>query len=105
MTEQIETPTGALVWKVHTPGLLKEILNNPGTGILTQPLRIFSDILAEVAQRAIELKDRELMALMCRLALFEESDPYSAKSDLKKCNDLINSVYNKPKKRARKNAK
>lgn len=64
-------------WKVNTPGLLNEILLNPQCGILKIPLSIFKNILAEVAERAIELNDPKLIALMCRLALYEQADPYS----------------------------
>ncbi len=66
-----------LYWKIHLPNLLKEILNNPGTGILQQPLRILQSILVQIATRASELNDLELNALMCRLALYEIADPTS----------------------------
>lgn len=66
-----------LDWKVHTPNLLKEVLANPSTGILSAPLKIFGDILFEVAERASEINDPELNLLMCRLALYEVADPNS----------------------------
>lgn len=62
-------------WKVHTSSLLQEILNNPGTEILTQPLRIFGHLLAAVAERAAEIDDPELNILMLRLTLYEQADP------------------------------
>jgi len=34
-------------------------------------------ILQEVAARSLELNDPLLTALMCRLALYEQADPYS----------------------------
>ncbi len=50
-------------------------------GIMRQPLYIFGNILAQVAQRASELHDRELDVLMMRLALYEVSDPNSPNYD------------------------
>lgn len=67
--------TKQLNWKCHTPRLFDEILKNPGTSALQQPLIIFRSILAEVAQRAIELKDTRLNLLMVRLTLYECADP------------------------------
>jgi len=61
-------------WSCHTPNLLTEILNNPGTGILRVPFNIFGKMLAEVADRAIILDDPELNILMLRLTLYEVAD-------------------------------
>ena len=58
-----------LQWKVDTPALLAEVLNNPSTGILLRPIQIFRSILAEVAGRAIEINDDKLNNLMIRLNL------------------------------------
>ena len=70
-----------LKWKVHVPKLFCEVLSNPTTGILQQPLHILSGILGEVAQRAIELNDPILHSLMIRLALYECADPASEEYD------------------------
>jgi len=86
-----ETSPKELKWRVNTPQLLKEIQNNHGTSILRKPLAILGGILAEVAERAIELNDPKLNALMCRLALYEESDPYSPEYNP----DLVNETINK----------
>lgn len=67
--------TTKLKWKCHTPRLFEEILLNPGTSALRQPLIIFRSILTEVAQRAIELNDDKLNLLMLRLTLYECADP------------------------------
>ncbi len=67
--------TTKLKWKCHTPKLFEEILLNPGTGMLKQPLNVFRSILVEVAQRAIELNDDELNLLMIRLTLYDCADP------------------------------
>ncbi|KKK71434.1 hypothetical protein LCGC14_2913950 [marine sediment metagenome] len=64
-----------LKWRCHTPRLFDEILLNPGTSTLKQPLIIFRAILVEVAQRAIELNDDELNLLMLRLTLYDCADP------------------------------
>lgn len=75
------TQTKQLDWKCHTPRLFEEILTNPGTSILQVPLKILLSILGEVAQRAIELDDRELNRLMIRLTLFSCADPASEDYD------------------------
>jgi hypothetical protein len=73
-----------LSWMVQTPQLLKEALeNNIGTGILQKPFIIFMQLLGEVADRAIELDDRELNKLMIRLGLYEITNPKSEDFDLK----------------------
>ena len=63
-------------WKVHTMGLLKEMVEcNPHAGILFQPVNIFKNLLTAVAARAIELDDVKLNQLMLRLCLYGVSDP------------------------------
>ena len=66
-----------LSWRCHTPRLFDEILVNPGCSTLLQPLTIFRSILAEVAQRCIEVNDDKLNLLMLRLTLYECADPLS----------------------------
>jgi len=78
-----------LQWRVNTPQLLKEILQNKETQALTMPLQIFSLILSEVGQRASELNDDKLNALMCRLAIYEISDPYNKNYDADLTNKTI----------------
>lgn len=73
--------TRAMKWRVHTPNLLREVLSNPGTSMLVQPMNIFAALLAEVAQRATELHDPTLDQLMLRLALYEQGDPASPDYD------------------------
>lgn len=86
-------------WKVNTPSLLKEtISNNPTAWALQKPFQIFGLILAEVAERASELNDPKLNALMCRLALYEISDPYNPAYDKELCEQTIlkGDIKNKP---------
>ena len=82
------TDSNELYWKVNTAQLIKEILSNNETGVLSVPLTIFSRILAEVGARASELDDPKLNALMCRLAIYDVADPYSENYD----NELVNSI-------------
>lgn len=67
----------AMSWRCHTPNLLEEILKNPGTGILQVPLKLFGQMLGEVADRAVQLNDPELNRLMLRLTLYSAADPES----------------------------
>lgn len=69
--------TKQLKWRCHTPNLLREILNNPTCGVLRAPLQIYQSMLLELAERALQLNDPILNGLMCRMTLYEESDPES----------------------------
>lgn len=66
-----------LVWKVHTPNLLSEILENDQLSILERPIQKFASILEEVSIRCSQLNDPELNKLMCRLTLYSIADPES----------------------------
>ena len=81
MTDQNVSEKVIAHWKCHTPNLLAEILENPGTGILHIPLKIFRGVIHEVATRASELNDPILNELMCRLALYSIADPTSSDYD------------------------
>lgn len=57
---------------INTVGLLHEIADcNDGMGALRIPFNVLRVLLAQVAQRATELHDRKLDALMVRLGLYE----------------------------------
>lgn len=62
-----------LEWSVDTPALLNDIIPNalPRETIYPPILNIFQSLLAEVAQRATELRDPRLDILMLRLNLYE----------------------------------
>lgn len=78
-------------WKVNTPGLFKEIVeNNSQCWIFVQPLNIFQSILKQVAERAIELNDPKLNSLMLRLALYDTANPSSKDFDPEFINEYIN---------------
>lgn len=80
-----------LDWRVHTPNLLKEILENKSCWILAQPLKILGDILYEVGERAAQLNDPELNKLMLRLTIYSASDPESPDYDEKIVQKYLNS--------------
>lgn len=84
-----------LRWKVNTPQLLKEIMSNNGMSILYVPINIYKELLSELVERAIELNDPKLNALMCQMALYEVSDPYSKEYDSKLTNMVIELGYKK----------
>lgn len=63
------------LWKVHTANLLREVLNCPGSSALRIPLSIFSNLLAEVGERAAQLNDPKLNELMMRLTIYAVADP------------------------------
>lgn len=70
-------------WKIHTPNLLKEVMCNPGTGMLGKPLTIFGQVLFDMAECAARINDPELNEFMCRLTLYEIADPESPAYDKK----------------------
>ena len=76
-------------WRVYTAGLLKEILSNDSTQTLRKPLQIFANILAQVGERAAELNDAKLNALMCRLAIYSISDPESKDYDFEMVEKIL----------------
>lgn len=69
------TPLQLLRWKCHTPNLLKESLHNPGMDALRIPFAQFGRMLHEVAERASQLHDKRLDAMMMGLTLYEIADP------------------------------
>ena len=83
------TGSRTVQWRVNTPQLLKEIIGNNETAVLSKPLAIFGRILAEVGERAAEINDPKLNALMCRLAIYEVSDPYNSNYDAELTNATI----------------
>jgi hypothetical protein len=80
-------------WRVNTPQLLKEIIegypNNQGV-IFFQPINILKSILIQLGERASEINDPVLNAIMCRLAIYGESDPYSGDYNHDKLMEAMN---------------
>lgn len=64
-----------LYFKVHLPNLLNEVMNNPGTGILMQPMIITKSILGEMAQDALKSGNMRWVAYCGRLGLYEACIP------------------------------
>lgn len=84
-------------WRVNTAALLNEIADSAlqrNMGVLRFPLNIFKDLLVAVGERAAELNDPKLNALMCRLAIYAESDPYSSEYNEELTNKTIDAIYN-----------
>jgi hypothetical protein len=69
-------------WKVHTSNLLSEIVKHSGQDMYRIPLSILGQLLAAVGERAAELNDPKLNALMCRLTIYTIADPTSPDYDL-----------------------
>ncbi|MCJ7425005.1 hypothetical protein MUP01_12175 [Candidatus Bathyarchaeota archaeon] len=80
-----------LGWKVHTPGLLKEIVEaNPTiAGPMRMSILIFRDLLHQVAVRASQLNDPKLNALMIRLTLYAIANPDEADYDPVKVAEIL----------------
>lgn len=85
----------SLEWRVNTPGFLKEVFDNyPGNGgIFIVPANVFRLLLLEVAERASQLNDPIMNALMCRLALYGCADPYDTENY---DHDLMTKTLNHP---------
>ena len=79
---------GDLQWKVHTPALLQEIVSHSGQTILEKPIQILGGLLHEVGERASQLNDPILNALMCRLTIYEIADPKSSSYDPEKAAEV-----------------
>ena len=86
--EPVQSPETKPKWKAHLPDLLRVIdeetnFHNPLT------IRILKTMLSELAFRCSEINDPKLNAIMCRLALYEISDPYSKEYDAKLTEEII----------------
>lgn len=86
-------------WKVHTHGLLNEIVQCGGNGILAKPINILGKLLAAVGERAAELNDPELNALMCQLTIYTVADPESPDYNPRFVERLIRARYAKRKRK------
>ena len=79
-----------MIWRFNTPEFFREVSNNiPQMSALRAPLVIFRSLLIEVGERAIELNDPKLNALMIRLSLYSISDPYDKDYDPKLVNEIL----------------
>ena len=83
-----------LKFRVHTAKLLNEVVDNAmpkSMGVLKIPLNVFRSLLIEVGERAAELNDPELNALMCDLAIYGVADP----DDPEYNPEILKEVYQK----------
>ena len=78
-----------MFWKIHTPNLLNEIAKNPECSILKIPLKMLGLILFAVGERASELNDPRLNALMCQLTIYAIADPHSPHYDVQKAREVM----------------
>lgn len=76
-------------WHAHTYHLLNEIVENSNQPALCKPLQIFSRLLALVGERAVQLDDPIMNALMCQLTIYTVADPESPDYDP----ELVEQVY------------
>lgn len=82
--------------KINTSGLFKEIVeSNDQMWIMKIPLQQLLKILAEVGERAAEIDDPKLNALMMRLGIYSISDPGSPEFDQAFVSDYIEKAYSK----------
>lgn len=62
---------GSMSFDVDTPKFIKEVCENSGSTMYDVCWNIFKGLLAKVAERATEIHDPVLDALMIRLNLYE----------------------------------
>lgn len=59
-------------WKVDTGNLLKLLLEqNPNGSVLVRPVQVLQHLLIKLAERALEINDKELNEILQRLCLIE----------------------------------
>lgn len=81
-------------FKVNTPQFLREIFdNNAIGGVFYVPANVFRGYLIQIAQRAAELNDPKLNAIMCQMALYDAADPYSPGYDKRLTKKTIKNKY------------
>ncbi|MEM1077434.1 MAG: hypothetical protein AAGI09_02805 [Pseudomonadota bacterium] len=64
-----------LNWRIHTPNLLQEVLNNKGAAALKVPLTLLGQKLHELAALSLEINDPRLHLMMMDLTLYAQGDP------------------------------
>lgn len=76
-------------WKIHTGILLQEIAGCSNQSIYRIPLHILGCLLSKVGERAAEINDPKLNALMCQLTIYTIADPYSQDYNPTLVNDIL----------------
>lgn len=82
-------------WRINTAGFLKEVFDhNPKLGgVLRFPINVLRNFLIQIAERASEINDTKLNAIMAQMALYDRCDPYSKDYDSDFTKALINKKY------------
>jgi len=103
---QKETIDLTAEWRVHTPNLLNEMLDGlPGSWALVCPFRILGKLLYEVGERAAQINDPELNALMCRLTIYAIANPSDTEYDQERVNRIFEEAEQAKQKRKSDNLK
>lgn len=62
-------------WKVDTANLLRLLVEeNPKGSVLKQPVRLFQSLLIQLAERALQINDKELNEILLKLCLIESEE-------------------------------
>lgn len=87
--------TPELEFKIHAPQFLKEVFNNNPTlgATLRIPANTLRVYLGQIAERASELNDPKMNAIMCQMALYEIADQYSKDYDANLTKKIISEKY------------
>jgi len=77
-------------WKINVKSLFEEILhNNENMWAMKQPLIILHSKLLKIATIANEEGYKDIVKICCKLALYEECDPYSDKYNMEKTDEFL----------------
>ena len=82
-----------MTFRVHTPNLFKEMWECSGMRIYAKVIRIYLALVNDVAQRATEINDPVLNALMLKLRLYD----VEKESDIPKLIDKMKEEYEQSK--------
>jgi hypothetical protein len=93
------TMTKHLKWKVAIQPLFEEVILNKENECFKIPFRIILDLLRQVGERATELNDPKLNALMLRLGLYSISNPKDHEYDPELVTNVLYMLEHKTHKR------
>ncbi len=85
-----------LEFKINTPAFLKEVFDHNPTlgGVLKVPVNVLRNYLQQIAERASQLNDPKLNAIMCQMALYAIADPYDKDNyDAERTSEIIKAKY------------
>lgn len=93
---KIENAFG-MTFRAHTPNLFKELWECSGMRIYGKVIRIFLALLNDVAERATEINDPVLNALMLKLRLYEVEKESDIPKLIKKLKEEYEQLKNETK--------